>query len=285
VTPNPSFEARPNIKTLAPQSGAGYHPLCGARVLLSASASIQTLGFTSIIKMFSLEFFEACGLVFLGCLLFQRYLRFKQDEATRRAPDRVDQSLQSTEPPRNLEHLVLNFSVENPPDQIAWKFRTDGTGGSYFYVDLAAISCTCESFTRRRCHFAQDDVRRFCGHLIRAYQKSGTWPEPDGLIATLFASGPPEGGCWPYDNLSRTQLSSGEFVYFGDSLGREWTDVFAKARRKGDVRGRYTGAYGKYGFNMDHRKWSYGSAPPGAGEIRLILRATEDLRRRRLREA
>jgi hypothetical protein len=46
VQPNPSFEARPNIKTLAPQSGAGYHPLCGARVLLLASASIQTLGCT-----------------------------------------------------------------------------------------------------------------------------------------------------------------------------------------------------------------------------------------------
>jgi hypothetical protein len=44
VQPNPSFEARPNIKTQAPQGGAGYHPPCGAWVLLLASASIQTLG-------------------------------------------------------------------------------------------------------------------------------------------------------------------------------------------------------------------------------------------------
>jgi hypothetical protein len=43
VQPNPSFEARPNIKTPAPQGGAGYHPPCGAGVLLLASASIQTL--------------------------------------------------------------------------------------------------------------------------------------------------------------------------------------------------------------------------------------------------
>jgi hypothetical protein len=42
--PNPSFEARPNIKTLAPRGGAGYFPPRGARVLLLFSASIQTLG-------------------------------------------------------------------------------------------------------------------------------------------------------------------------------------------------------------------------------------------------
>jgi hypothetical protein len=44
--PNPSFEARPNIKTLAPRGGAGYYPPRGASVLLSVSASIQTLGCT-----------------------------------------------------------------------------------------------------------------------------------------------------------------------------------------------------------------------------------------------
>jgi Domain of unknown function (DUF4304) len=44
MRPNPSFEARPNINTQAPQGGAGYHPPCGAWVLLLASASIQTLG-------------------------------------------------------------------------------------------------------------------------------------------------------------------------------------------------------------------------------------------------
>ena len=36
VTPNPSFEARPHIKTLAPRGGAGYHQPCRARVPLLA---------------------------------------------------------------------------------------------------------------------------------------------------------------------------------------------------------------------------------------------------------
>jgi hypothetical protein len=56
VQPNPSFEARPNIKTQAPQGGAGYHPPCWAWVLLSASASIQTLGCTPLLFiMFTLH--------------------------------------------------------------------------------------------------------------------------------------------------------------------------------------------------------------------------------------
>ncbi len=42
MRPNPSFEARPNIKNRAPQGGASYHPPCGARFLLLASAAIQT---------------------------------------------------------------------------------------------------------------------------------------------------------------------------------------------------------------------------------------------------
>jgi hypothetical protein len=45
--PNPSFEARPNIKMPGPRSGAGYHPLRGPGILLLVSASIQTLGSTN----------------------------------------------------------------------------------------------------------------------------------------------------------------------------------------------------------------------------------------------
>ena len=37
--PNPSLEARPNIKTPGPRSGAGYFPLCGPGVLLSVRLS------------------------------------------------------------------------------------------------------------------------------------------------------------------------------------------------------------------------------------------------------
>ena len=172
-----------------------------------------------------------------------------------------------------LEHLIVNLSIDEPPKQLDWKFRTDGTGKSYFHVNLADISCTCDSFTNRRNRFASNDIRRFCGHIIRGYEKSGVWPKAEGIVATLLASGPPEGGCWAYDDISRTKLSSGEYIYFGKRNSRDWVDVYARGRRKGDVRGKYTGNYGRYGFNMAGKNWSFGSAPPGAREIRTILAA------------
>ena len=180
-----------------------------------------------------------------------------------------------------LEHLIVNLSIDEPPKQLDWKFRTDGTGKSYFNVNLTDITCTCESFTTRRSRFASNDIRRFCGHIIRGYEKSGAWPEPEGIVATLLASGPPEGGCWAYDDIARTELSSGEYVYFGTKQDREWIDVYARGRRKSDVRGKYTGNYGKFGFNIIEKKWSFGSAPPGAGEIRAILAAIKPITMRK----
>ena len=108
--------------------------------------------------------------------------------------------------------------------------------------------------------------------MIRAYQKSEAWPEPDGIIAAMFSTGPTDGGCWAYDRILRAKLSSGEHVYFGQRSDRDWIDVYAKARRKGDEPGKYTGAYGRYGFDRSENKWAYGNAPPGAREMRGIIK-------------
>ena len=174
--------------------------------------------------------------------------------------------------PEGVEQLVINLKIDQPPNQTEWKFRTDGTGKSYFHVDLSPHTCTCDDFVSRRSRFEFPDVRRLCGHMIRAYQKAEAWPEPDGIVAAMFSNGPPEGGCWAYDRILRTKLSSGEHVYFGEKHDRDWIDVYAKARRKGDEPGKYTGAYGRYGFDRANTKWAFGNAPPGAREIRGILK-------------
>ena len=41
VRPNPSLEARPNIKTPGPRSGAGYYPHRGPGVLLSVPPQLE----------------------------------------------------------------------------------------------------------------------------------------------------------------------------------------------------------------------------------------------------
>ena len=185
-------------------------------------------------------------------------------------PAKIDEA-----PSRTLESLAIKFSIDDEPKQLAWKFRADGSGQSYFHVDLAEVTCTCDDFTSRRSRFARSDLRRFCGHIIRAYQKADSWPNPDGIMATLLASGPQNGGCWDYDDILRTKLDSGEYVYFGKKKNRTWIDVYAKARRKADMHGKYTGNYGRYGFDNAQKKWAYGTAPPGSREIKAILKAIQ----------
>ena len=41
VRPNPSFEARPNIKMPGPHSGLAYFPPCGPVILLSAPPQLE----------------------------------------------------------------------------------------------------------------------------------------------------------------------------------------------------------------------------------------------------
>ena len=40
-TPNPSFEARPNIKMPGPQSGLAHFPQCGPVILLSVPPQLE----------------------------------------------------------------------------------------------------------------------------------------------------------------------------------------------------------------------------------------------------
>ncbi len=70
------------------------------------------------------------------------------------------------------------------------------------------------------------------------------------------------------DLYHRITLDSGEEAAVGYTPGNPWLDVFARARRKADSGGRYTGNYRECGFNLEERRWSYGAGPPGAAEIR-----------------
>ena len=175
--------------------------------------------------------------------------------------------------PENLEQIQIRFVVEELPAEVEWKLRTNYTSKSYCHVNLQSVTCTCEEFVLRRTKFETQDIRRLCGHLIRAYRESGAWVEPEEIVAAMFATGPSAGGCWTYDLIVRGKLSSGEPIYFGLRHERDWMDVYARKRRNGDIPGKYTGSFGKFGFNRAHQKWSFGTAPPGAREIRGIIGA------------
>lgn len=69
----------------------------------------------------------------------------------------------------------------------------------------------------------------------------------------------------------RVTLGSGHDVGIGLESARPWLDVFLRARRKGDVKGSYTGDYTMEGFSLEEWRWSYPPGPPGSGELRRII--------------
>jgi hypothetical protein len=73
------------------------------------------------------------------------------------------------------------------------------------------------------------------------------------------------------NNYYLFKLTSGQEFAVGISLDNPWLDVVARGRRKGEKDGLYTGPYSTHGFHAEESRWSYGSGPPGATEIRKLL--------------
>lgn len=73
------------------------------------------------------------------------------------------------------------------------------------------------------------------------------------------------------DNYYLFNLASGQEFAVGISLINPWVDVIARGRKKGEKNGLYTAQYGIHGFHAEESRWSFGSGPPGATEIRKLL--------------
>lgn len=163
-------------------------------------------------------------------------------------------------------HEAATFSLElvSTPEDVDQTIR--GSEESYI-VNLFKMTCTCQDFQKRqRAQFAKMDVRRPCKHLLKLIVKEQLLKEPDELTQSIL-EWLPSG-----KNFAINHMTSGEPVVF--CYGRNaWIDVFARKRRKGDGDGHYTGGYDRFGFNIEENRWSYGTGPPGALEIREMIRA------------
>lgn len=158
----------------------------------------------------------------------------------------------------------LSFRLKGIPENVELSVR--GPESNYS-VNLFQMTCTCSDFQKKsRVDFAVDDVRRPCKHLIKMLLKKQLLNQSDEMIQCLLEYLPSE------KHLVANNMTSGAAVIFcyGSS---SWVDVFSRKRRKGDGDGKYTGNYDRFGFNVEENRWSYGEGPPGALEIRGMIKA------------
>lgn len=74
------------------------------------------------------------------------------------------------------------------------------------------------------------------------------------------------------DTYYRAQLASGQELAFGVTAGDDWVDIISRKRKRGEKDGHFTGKFATFGFSFSEARWSYGEGPPGAAEIRTLIR-------------
>ena len=148
------------------------------------------------------------------------------------------------------------------------KIKSFSSNRSYF-VNLHEFTCTCPDFQERRRHVPPGKFNRLCKHIAEAFSRHG---RPDGWSEVHHAIISRSFGMFK-DRYFIIPLNSGIEIALGYEDDYSWLDVFARSRRTGEKKGLYTGRYHRYGFNYLGPRWSYGEGPPGAMEIRRIIRA------------
>jgi hypothetical protein len=132
--------------------------------------------------------------------------------------------------------------------------------GRTYEVNPGRLTCTCEDFERRRTLLPAHDIRRVCKHLGRTLEATNALTLYDEVAQALIR---PQKAS--HKHLIEHGVDAERFVVLPDA-----TDVIVLALRSDSawvavVTQRGTKArikkYKRYSYNVDERRWSYGSSP------------------------
>lgn len=140
-----------------------------------------------------------------------------------------------------------------------------GSGESY-EVDLRSLTCTCPDFARRK-REPEDSLSRCCKHLLSELSSRGLFQECDKWTRAVVESGfGAPMASWLIN------LDTAPEVLATASSDSNWLNVFAHGKRKGERIREASGGIERFGWSVEEKRWSYGDGPPGAGELRKILK-------------
>lgn len=158
---------------------------------------------------------------------------------------------------------LLQLPLLRPGTSRVFDVDSDGTDGLKYRVDTTTVTCTCPDFAQRRSRLPEDSIGRLCKHLGREVHRHVETEDP--IIKAILSEYRKK---YFYYQVT---LPSGSQIALGIDVESPWIDVLARKCRRGERAGGCTGDYASYGFDRHARRWSYGSGPVGAGEIRDIL--------------
>jgi hypothetical protein len=142
--------------------------------------------------------------------------------------------------------------------------------GKTYAVNLGQLTCSCPDFEKRRASLPANDIRRVCKHIGRALEDADALSHYDEIAQAFIRPKKASG-----DRSVGHGVNAARFVRLQDgadelalsfSLDNAWVDVVTRRGTKSRIK-----KYKRYSYNVDERRWSYGSAPFSDGEIRHAI--------------
>ncbi len=138
--------------------------------------------------------------------------------------------------------------------------------GKTYLVDPVSVTCTCPN-AQLRTAWSQDSVARCCKHLLQVLGEVGVFADAGKWEAAILQDGHGgPAGAWLVD------LKTAPAVLITVGLSREWVNVFAHTKRRGERIKEASGPIERFGWNISEKRWSYGEGPPGSKELTPIIK-------------
>ena len=167
----------------------------------------------------------------------------------------------------NMAMRPFSLKVNPKPTNMVAIDVLEEKSNIYHRVDLGNQSCTCEEFTRRA-ELPFNDLRRWCKHIMRAMHMDNALAHENDWIKAIAK----DGYHAPIAARLFERQTTGLFL-FAVGTNKEWVNIYARTKRSKELVSEASGEITRFGWNMKQKNWAWGIAPPGARELKELIRA------------
>jgi hypothetical protein len=141
------------------------------------------------------------------------------------------------------------FQLPKLTDESLRSIEVRSSDGERFYtVNLIDYTCTCPSFMEVHQMAPERDFGRLCKHMCLCLSRPETLPLLNPACLAMVSEG---FGIYP-GRVDRDD--NGNPIYITGTNTNGWLNVFALKRKAGRT-------YYRFGYNVNERRWAYGSKP------------------------
>ncbi|SDH70635.1 SWIM zinc finger family protein [Propionivibrio dicarboxylicus] len=217
--------------------------------------------------------FEIVILVAVLCLVvFLLFGKRSEPEVRTKAPLKEERVVERRSHNHSPAQTASEEDVSAKVFDLQFSFSSSGkktvhsrTQDATYEIDLGEITCTCPDFATRS-GFPKNHMSRLCKHLMASLDAAKAFSDDPwkAAIAKNHQGGPVE--------ALMISPSKSQPVLLTVSRNKDWVNVFARKKRRGETMATASGEIDQFGWSVAESRWSYGEAPPGARELRGILK-------------